>query len=300
MRIRSSPPPVRSTRHRHAGNHCQRSPYVDSSLPSNALGSQTTLSAERHQPLRLRALRLSAVTGTITAATLRLHTQTATTSRAPPAAPFARYWQTRGRRRRHLQQPSVDQRHHGGYVRIRRPQCLVPDERASRSWTGRVINLSITSSNTDGAYYDSRETEPTRPTGIDIDTPPRIPSPDSDRRTYVENGTAAGTNFGTTTSLVADNSPCAKHSPLRSAVGRDAYVGQAASPRRQQFERPSPAGGAVRRSQWQLGRNDDHLQQSADRGHDRRHIRRGEPEHLGRDQCHQCRVGGALLELALT
>src|SRR5688572_14371043 len=50
--------------------------YVDSSTPSTALGTQSTLSADA-SPTRYTFVRfnLSAVSGTITAATLRLHTQ---------------------------------------------------------------------------------------------------------------------------------------------------------------------------------------------------------------------------------
>ena len=58
--------------------------YIDSSAATTAFGTQATISADA-SPTRYVFLRfdLSTVTGTITAATLRLHTQDSTSASSP-------------------------------------------------------------------------------------------------------------------------------------------------------------------------------------------------------------------------
>ena len=102
--------------------------YVDSAAPATVFGTQTTISADA-SPTRYVFLRfdLTAVTGTISAATLRLHTRDTADAASPAGGTVRRITGNAWSRIRHdLQQSPFDERHDGRFVRLRRPQCLVP------------------------------------------------------------------------------------------------------------------------------------------------------------------------------
>ena len=96
--------------------------YVDSSAPSTALGTLTSLNVDA-SPTRYMFLRfnLSSVTGTITAATLRLHAQNSANAPSPAGGTVRKITSnTWSEAVDDLQQPPVDERNDCRLVRRRR------------------------------------------------------------------------------------------------------------------------------------------------------------------------------------
>jgi hypothetical protein len=226
--------------------------YVDSAAPTTVFGTQTTISADA-SPTRYVFLRfdLSAVTGTITAATLRLHTQDTASASSPTGGTVRRItggswteasttWNTR---------PSTSGTTVGSFGAVARNTTYGINALAAVT-PGAVVNLSIVSTNTDGAYYDAREAGANGPElALTIDTPPSgTATLAATADTYVENGTAAGTNFGTSATIVADNSPV-RQAYIRFDLTTIAAVGSARLRLHvaNNSNGPSPSGGTVAR-----------------------------------------------------
>jgi hypothetical protein len=226
--------------------------YVDASTPSTILGAQATLNADA-SPTRYVFIRfdLSAVGGTITAASLRLHAQDSTNAASPAGGTVRAITSTTWSEpaTTYANRPSTSGTTVGSFGAVARNAWYQLNALAVAK-QGAVLNLSIVSTNTDGASYDARETGANGPQIVlTIDTQPAgalTLQPTAD--TYVENGTAATTNFGTATSISADASP------IRQAFLRFNLAGVATitSARLRlhvsnSSNGPSPAGGTVSR-----------------------------------------------------
>ncbi len=185
--------------------------YVDSGAASTPLGTQGSLSVDA-SPTRYTFLRFSVptVSGTITAATLRLHTRDTSDAGSPAGGTVRRITSTSWSEAAttYNNRPSTSGTTVGTFGAVSR-NAWYQLNALSVVASGATLNLAIVSSNTDGAYYDARETGANGPQLVlTIETQPSSAvalTPTAD--TYVENGTAAGTTFGTATSFVADASP---------------------------------------------------------------------------------------------
>ena len=226
--------------------------YVDASTPSAILGAQTTLNADA-SPTRYVFLRfdLSAVSGTITAASLRLHAQDSTNAASPVGGTVRAITSTTWSEAAttYANRPSTSGTTVGSFGAVARNTWYQVNALAVAK-RGAVLNLSIVSTNADGASYDARETGANGPQLVlTIDTQPAgTVTLQATADTYVENGTASTTNFGSAASISADASP------IRQAFLRfDLAVVSAITSARLRLHvsntsnGPSPAGGTVSR-----------------------------------------------------
>ena len=226
--------------------------YVDSAAPATVFGTQTTISADA-SPTRYVFLRfdLTAVTGTITAATLRLHTRDTADAASPAGGTVRRItgnaWSESATTFNN--RPSTSGTTVASFGAVAR-NAWYQVNASSAVASGGVVNLSIASTNNDGAYYDARESGANGPQlTLTIESGPSSTlTLMSTADTYVENGTAAGTNFGTSTTIVADNSPI-RQAFLRFDLRAVSTVGSAKLRLHvvNNTNGPSPSGGTVSR-----------------------------------------------------
>ena len=242
--------------------------YVDSSAPSTAFGTQTSISADA-SPTRYVFLRfdLSAVTGTITAATLRLHAQDSGNAASPAGGTVRKItgntWSEAATT--YNNRPSTSGTTVGSFGAVARNTWYQLNALA----VGRVGHGRQPVDRLDQhrrGDYDARETGANGPQLVlTIETgPSSTVTLTSIADTYVENGTAAGTNFGTATTIVADNSPI-RQAFLRFDLRAVPTIGSAKL--RLHVANNSERSESVRRHRQprhrHLGRDDDHLQQPA-------------------------------------